>query len=106
MCQILGIEKTRTTPYRPQSDGMIERANRTIETMLGTFVDQSQQNWDELVPFLMMANRSSVHESTEVSPAKMVFGRTINLPIGLLLYKGNIFFRIISATSKEIRSNT
>lgn len=106
MCQILGIEKTRTTPYRPQSDGMIERANRTIETMLGTFVDQNQQNWDELVPFWMMANRSSVHESTEVSPAKMVFGRTINLPIGLLLYKGNIFFRIISATSKEIRSNT
>lgn len=106
MCQILGIEKTRTTPYRPQSDGMIERANRTIETMLGTFVDQNQQNWDELVPFWRMANRSSVHESTEVSPAKMVFGRTINLPIGLLLYKGNIFFRIISATSKEIRSNT
>lgn len=67
MCQILGIEKTRTTPYRPQSDGMIERANRTIETMLGTFVDQNQQNFDELVPFLMMANRSSVHESTEVS---------------------------------------
>lgn len=60
MCQILGIEKTRTTHYRPQSDGMIERANRTIETMLGTFVDQNQQNWDELVPFLMMANRSSV----------------------------------------------
>lgn len=66
---------------------MIERANRTIETMLGTFVDQNQQNWDELVPFLMMANRSSVHESTEVSPAKMVFGRTINLPIGLSYIK-------------------
>lgn len=29
MCQILGIEKTQTTSYRPQSDGMIERANRT-----------------------------------------------------------------------------
>ena len=30
ICKILGIDKTRTTPYRPQSDGMIERANRTI----------------------------------------------------------------------------
>lgn len=38
ICQILGIDKTRTTPYRPQSDGMIERANRTIENMLATFV--------------------------------------------------------------------
>lgn len=29
MCQILGIQKTLTTPYRPQSDGMTDRANRT-----------------------------------------------------------------------------
>ena len=36
MCKILGIDKTRTTPYRPQSDGMIERANRTIENMLSS----------------------------------------------------------------------
>lgn len=33
----------------------------------------------------MMAYRSSVHESTGVSPAEMVFGRPINLPIDLIL---------------------
>lgn len=34
---------------------------------------------------LMMAYRSSVHESTKVSPNEMVFGRPIHLPIDLVL---------------------
>ncbi|KII71020.1 Gag-Pol polyprotein [Thelohanellus kitauei] len=34
MCNVLGIIKTRTTPYRPQSDGMIEGFNRTLGNML------------------------------------------------------------------------
>lgn len=89
LCKLLGIEKTRTTPYRPQSDGMIERANRTIENMLSAFVDKNQKNWDELIPFLMLAYRSSVHESTGVSPNKMVFGRQVALPIDLVLGRTN-----------------
>jgi transposase InsO family protein len=84
LCKLLGIEKTRMTPYRPQSDGMIERANHTIENM-SAFVDKNQKNWDELVPLLMLAYRSSVHESTGISPNEMVFGRQVTLPIDLVL---------------------
>ncbi|KAL5004068.1 hypothetical protein ScPMuIL_017524, partial [Solemya velum] len=84
MCKVLGIEKTRTTAMRPQSDGMIERANRTIESILASFVSKHQKDWDEYIPLLMMAYRSSIHESTSVSPNKMMFGREINLPIDLV----------------------
>lgn len=42
MCELLGIKKTKTTPYHPQSDGMVERFNRTIETQLSNFVDYNQ----------------------------------------------------------------
>ena len=34
VCELLGINKTRTSPYHPQSDGMVERFNRTLEAML------------------------------------------------------------------------
>ena len=30
-CRLLGIHKTRTTPYHPESDGMVERFNQTLE---------------------------------------------------------------------------
>ena len=84
MCQILGIKKTRTTKARPQSDGMIERANRTILNMLSAFVSEHQRDWDEYIPLVMMAYRSSVHESTGTSASKMTFGHEIRLPIDLV----------------------
>ena len=90
MCKILGIEKTRTTAMRPQSDGMVERANRTIQNMLSAFVAEHQNDWDEYLPLLMMAYRSAVHESTGYSTCKMIFGREINLPLDLVIGKPEI----------------
>ena len=84
ICQIMGIKKTRTTKARPQSDGMIERANRTILNMLAAFVSEHQRDWDEYIPLVMMAYRSSIHESTSTSACKMTFGHEIRLPIDLL----------------------
>lgn len=90
MCKILGIEKTRTTAMRPQSDGMVERANRTIQNMLSAFVAEHQKDWDEYLPLLMMVYRSAVHESTGYSACKMNFGREINLPLDLVIGKPEI----------------
>ena len=85
MCKVLGIDKTRTTTRRPQSDGMVERSMKTIKEMLTAFVDKNQKNWDQYLPLLMMAYRSSVHESTGVSPSSMMLGREITLPVDLVL---------------------
>lgn len=76
---------TRTTPYIPQSDGMIERENRTIENMLATFVIKNQKDWGELMPLLNLAYRSAVHAATDVSFTEMVFGRSATLPVDLVL---------------------
>ena len=85
VCNLLGIKKTRTTPGRPQSDGMIERACRTVQAMLSAYVAQNQQDWDTYIPLLMMAYRSSVHDTTKCTPSSMMLGREIRLPIDLAL---------------------
>ena len=67
------------------ADGMIEGANRTIAKMLTAFVDKNLRDWDEHIPMPMMAYRSAVHESTGISPHKMMFGRHITIPLDLTL---------------------
>jgi hypothetical protein len=44
VCRLLQIQKTRTTPYHPQSDGMFARINRTIFTILSAFVNEHQSD--------------------------------------------------------------
>ena len=84
VCRLLGIKKTRTTPYRPQSDGMVERFNRTIEDQLAKYVEEHQKDWDRHVPYLMMAYRTATHQSTGFSPAVVMFGREPRLPVDII----------------------
>ncbi|CAG2252698.1 unnamed protein product [Mytilus edulis] len=78
------IDKTRTSPLHPQSDGMVERLNRTIEDILSKFIGKDQKDWDTHLSVAMMAYRTSVHESTGFSPSMLMFGREIELPIDLI----------------------
>ena len=78
VCKLLGIDKTRTTVRKPQSDG-------SIQNMISSYISDSQDDWDVHIPLLMMTYRSSIHESTGVSPAMMMFGRELTLPVDMTL---------------------
>ena len=80
LCNLLGCVKTRTAPYHPESDGMVEWFNRTCLMMLSMFVNDRRDNWNELLPFVMHAYRTSVHESTGYSPFRLMMGEECSLP--------------------------
>ena len=83
--QVLGIEKTRTTPLHPQSDGMVERYNRTLEHQIAMFVNENQKDWDQHISLLQMAYRTAMHEFTGLTPAKLMVGRELRVPLDLLM---------------------
>ncbi|KAL5004187.1 hypothetical protein ScPMuIL_017643, partial [Solemya velum] len=85
LCSLLGINKTRTTAYRPESDGMIERFNRTMKNILSKYVQADQSDWDLHLPTVTMAYRSSIHETTGVTPNFMMLGREINTPLNIMV---------------------
>ena len=83
MCKVLNIKKTRTSPYHPQCDGLVERFNKTLITMLRSLVDEHQSDWDELLPYVLMAYRSVEQESTGFSPNYLMFGREVRTPLDI-----------------------
>lgn len=83
MCCLLGIKKTRTSPRHPESDGMVERYNRTLKQQLSLFVEEQQKDWDIQVPMLLLAYRTANHESTKFTPAKLMLGHELRVPVDL-----------------------
>eukprot|EP00731_Ephydatia_muelleri_P024465 Em0016g736a len=84
ICDLLQIRKTRTSPYHPQSDGLVERFNRTLLNLLSTAVVDAERDWGVQLPLLMFAYRTSMHETNGVTPFEMMFGREVVLPEHLM----------------------
>jgi transposase InsO family protein len=85
LCQITGMDKSRTTPYHPMGNGMTERYNRTLLSMLGTLEPEKKQNWHKHVAPLVHAYNCTRHESTGFSPYYLMYGREPRLPVDVLL---------------------
>ena len=85
LCKLAGIKKTRTTPYHPMGNGMVERFNKTLLNMLGTLSDKQKKDWKSHVQTLTHAYNAAVHESTGFSPFFLMFGRHPRLAVDAFL---------------------
>jgi hypothetical protein len=74
VCRRLGIQKVYTTPYHPQTNGQVERFNRTVVQYLSMYVSSSQDDWDDWLGLACYVYNSTPHSVTGVSPFKMIFG--------------------------------
>jgi len=88
MTRILEIQQTRTTPWHPQSDGLIERFNRTLGAMLRQATQDKPETWDAHLPILCMTYRASVNTTTGFTPNKLMLGRELPFPTHLLTQPG------------------
>ena len=80
ICKLLGIHKLNTTAYHPQTDGLVERFNRTLTAMLSKTVEKNGRNWDRQLPYVLFAYRTSRQEATRESPFFLMHGRDPRLP--------------------------
>ena len=60
VCEILGIRKSRTSPYHPQCDGLVERFNRTLLSMLAMTTKNHPFNWENQIRKVCMSYNTSI----------------------------------------------
>lgn len=80
----LKITHVTSSPYRPETQGALERFHQTLKSMLSKYCVESGKDWDEGLPLLMFAVRETVQESLGFSPAELVFGHTVRGPLKML----------------------
>ena len=85
VCGLLQIAKTRTTPYRPNSNGQVERYNRTLLQLIRCFRRGNLDTWDEDLQLLAGAIRACVNRYTGFTPNMMMLGREVLQPTDVLL---------------------
>ena len=52
---LLHIRAIKTTSYHPQTNGLVERFNKTLKSMLRKYATKSGKDWDKLLPYLLFA---------------------------------------------------
>ena len=83
LCARFGIQKSRTTPHHPQGNPQAERFMRTLGNMLRSYVSTNHADWDERLPEVMAAYRTSVHETTGQTPHMLLLGYEATTPTDL-----------------------
>ena len=74
-----GYNLNSSAPEHHQTVGLAERLQQTLAEMIRT-TDEGGEYWEEHLPFLLFAYRATPHRITDLSPAEILYGRSLTFP--------------------------
>ena len=80
----LRVKHNKASAYHAQSQGALERFHQTLKSMLRSYCTELGKDWEEGLPWLLLASRGVVQESTGFSPNDLVFGHRVRGPMAIL----------------------
>jgi len=83
-CRLLSLKQLVTTPYHPICNGLIEKFNGTLKSMLRHMCAEKPKDWDRYVAPLLFAYREVRQDSLGYSPFELLYGRTVRGPMSIL----------------------
>lgn len=82
--RLLGTKQLPTTPYHAMANGLVERFNGTLKSMLKKLCVKEPRQWHRLINAALFAYREVPQESTGFSPFELLYGRSVRGPMTVL----------------------
>ncbi|RWS23276.1 uncharacterized protein B4U80_13414 [Leptotrombidium deliense] len=74
MNALMNIDHRFTTPYNPNTAGLVERCNQQLIQLIRCYVDNIVNEWDTVLPYITHVYNTSFHSATKYSPFYLVRG--------------------------------
>ena len=99
----MGLEQLPTSGGHPQTDGLVERFNRTLKQMLTKLVSKGGKDRDELLGPVLFAYRTTPPSSTGEAPFVLMYGRDAHMPTALSFSNPTVHYPILATEyAKEL----
>ncbi len=85
LCELMGVERVRTSPYHPATNGTVERMHGTFKGILGKCIEKGV-DWVGQVNFVLYVLRQMPHADSGMSPFDLVFGFRVRTPLDALYH--------------------
>nr|GEW35883.1 reverse transcriptase domain-containing protein [Tanacetum cinerariifolium] len=88
-CEKLNITQHFASVKHPQSNGLVERANRSLAKGIKARLGEGNKNWVEEVPHVIWAHRTMIKSSHGDTPFSLTYGTEAVIPaeIGMPIYR-------------------
>jgi transposase InsO family protein len=97
----LHIAKSTTTAYHPQGNGLTERYNDTLCSVIAKIMDEHPLDWDEVLGQATFAYNTSMHALTKLSPYYILYGREPRTPAEFLI--GHVDYPALTNTNTYVQ---
>ena len=99
--KMMGTRVAMASTHHPQTNGLTERCNRTLISLIRKYVHAHPGRWAEFLPLFEFAYNSSIHSTTQVAPFVADRGAHPPMPVSLL----NTPWQLTEPTSARVQAH-